>query len=74
MYSARMEHSQQAAASRLRVREPHTGLTERQGANSRGSRRPQWGSVREGLKLGKILEKDKTFEGTSGPRESVRVS
>ena len=48
--------------------------TERQSVNSRDSRRPQRGSVREGLKLGKSLEKDKNFEGTSGPREFVRVS
>jgi hypothetical protein len=48
--------------------------TERQSVNSRGSHWPQRGSVREGLKLGKILEKDKNFEGTSGPRESGKVS
>jgi hypothetical protein len=48
--------------------------TERKSANSRDSHRPLRGSVREGLKLCKILEKDKKFEGTSGPRESVKVS
>ena len=48
--------------------------TERQSANSRGSRRPLWGSVQEGMRLGKILEKDKNFEVTSGPRESIKVS
>jgi hypothetical protein len=48
--------------------------TERQSAKSRGSRRPQRGSVREGLKLGNFLEKDKNFARTSVPRESIRVS
>jgi hypothetical protein len=48
--------------------------TEQQGANSSGSRRLQKGAVREGLKLSKIWKKDKIFEGTSGPRESIRVS
>jgi hypothetical protein len=48
--------------------------TERKSVNTRDSRRPLWGSVREGLKLGKILEKEKNLEGTSGPRESIRVS
>jgi hypothetical protein len=48
--------------------------TERKSVNTRDSCRTLWGSVREGLKLGKFLEKDKNFEGTSGPKESIRVS
>jgi hypothetical protein len=42
--------------------------------NFSGSHRLQKGAVREGLKLSKIWKKGKLFEGTSGLKESIRVS